>query len=184
MSDRAPLIHVPADERAPLLVALLNSYVVDFAARSSVGGTDLSYFIIKQLPVLNPKLLHQETGWGYTYADFIVPRVLELTYTSSELRSLGEYFGYKKPPFPWDENRRFLLKCEIDAALFHLYDMEFEEVDYIMETFSIVKRNDERDFGEFRTKRVILEIYEEIASAKRTGTTYNTRDNWTPMELL
>jgi hypothetical protein len=25
------------------------------------------------------------------------------------------------PPFRWDEDRRFLLRAELDAAFFHLY---------------------------------------------------------------
>jgi hypothetical protein len=39
----------------------------------------------------------------------------------------------------------------------------------IMETFPIVKRKDEKDYGEYRTKRVILEIYDEMQWAMETG---------------
>ena len=175
MSNRAPLFHVADYEAAPLIVALLNSFVVDFAARSAVGGTDLSHFIIKQLPILHPKRFQDETGWGCTYAEFIVPRVLELTYASLDLRPFAEHLGHDGPPFSWNEDRRILLKCEIDAALFHLYSMERDDVDYVMETFPIVKRDDERDYGEFRTKRVILEIYDEMASTKLIGGIYQAR---------
>lgn len=175
MSDRAPLIRVPADETAPLIVALFNSFVVDYAARSAVGGTDLSYFIIKQLPILHPARFQDDMGWGCTYADFIVPRVLELTYTSSELQDFAEHLGYEDQPFPWSEHGRFRLRCEIDAALFRLYGMDRYDVDYIMETFPIVKRDDERGFGEFRTKRVILEIYDQMMAADTTGNAYPAR---------
>ena len=48
-------------------------------------------------------------------------------------------------------------------------------VDYIMETIPIAKRKDEEKHGEYRTKRVILEIYDEMAEAIRTGTPYKTR---------
>ena len=175
MSDRAPLVHVRIEDSAPLIVALFNSFVVDFSARSAVGGTDLSYFIIRQLPIPSPESLHSETGWGYTYSEFILPRVLELTYTSSEMQPFAEHLGYSNPPFFWDENRRFLLKCEIDAALFHLYGMEYDEVDYIMETFPIVKRTDERRFNEYITKNMILEIFSEMASSKSNKCTYKTK---------
>ena len=184
MSDRAPLLRVALDENTPLLVGLLNSFVVDFAARSAVGGTDLSYFIIKQLPILEPERFHDKTGWGCTYVEFIMPRVLQLTYTSSDLRPFAEHLGYNHPPYSWDEDRRFLLKCEIDAALFHLYGMGRDDVKYIMETFPIVKRDEERIYGEYRTKRVIMEIYDEMASAKLFGGTYKTRLNPPPTELL
>ena len=44
-----------------------------------------------------------------------------------------------------------------------------------METFPIVKRRDEKEYGEFRTKRVILEIYDELRRAIETGVPYETR---------
>ena len=170
MSDRAPLIRFATDETAPLFVALFNSFVVDFAARSAVGGTDLSFFTIKQLPILHPARFKDQTGWGCTYADFIVPRVLELVYTSSELQDFAENLGYDDQPFPWNDVRRFRLKCEIDAALFCIYGLGHDEIDYIMETFPIVKRDDVREFGDFRTKYLILEIYDEMKAASMTGT--------------
>lgn len=83
--------------------------------------------------------------------------------------------GYTGPPFRWDPERRFLLRCELDAAFFHLYGLSRDDTDYVMETFPIVKRHDERDHGEFRTKRVILEMYDAMAESQRTGTAYQTR---------
>ena len=50
-----------------------------------------------------------------------------------------------------------------------------DAVAYIMETFPIVKRNDQTQWGEYRTKRVILEIYDAMAEAMRTGIPYQTR---------
>ena len=50
-----------------------------------------------------------------------------------------------------------------------------DAVAYIMDTFPIVKRRDEEKHGEYRTKRVILEIYDEMAEAMRTGKPYQTR---------
>ena len=180
MSDRAPLLRIEDAEAAALIVAAFNSFVVDFASRSAVGGTDLSYFIIKQLPILQPREFLNENRAGYTYAEFIVPRVLELTYTSWDLQPFAEDLGYDGPPFPWDEERRFFLQCEIDAALFHLYGIERDDVDYVMETFPIVKRDDERRYQEYRTKRVILDMYDEMAYAKQVGTAYFTRLNPPP----
>jgi len=78
------------------------------------------------------------------------------------------------PPFRWDESRRFMLRCELDAAFFHLYGINRDDVDYIMETFPIVKRKDEAKHGEYRTKRVILEIYDALLQATDTGEPYQT----------
>jgi hypothetical protein len=96
--------------------------------------------------------------------------------------------------FRWDEERRFLLRCELDAAFFHLYLGSEEEwrkrpadltqsfptprdaVSYIMDTFPIVKRKDEEKFnGDYRTKRTILEIYDALAESMQTARPYQTR---------
>src|SRR5690606_15621386 len=41
--------------RIACLLGLFNSFALDFACRQKVGGTDLSFFIVKQLPVLPPE---------------------------------------------------------------------------------------------------------------------------------
>ena len=83
--------------------------------------------------------------------------------------------GYDGPPFRWDPERRSLLRCELDAAFFHLYGLGRDDVDYVMDTFPIVRRRDEQAHGEYRTKRLILEIYDELAEAIATGRPYQTR---------
>lgn len=63
----------------------------------------------------------------------------------------------------------------MDAVFFHLYGLTREETDYILETFRIVRQRDETQFGEYRTKRVILEIYDELQQAMSQGEPYRTR---------
>jgi len=112
--------------------------------------------------------------------------VLELVYTANDLQSFAQDIGYSGSPFRWDDERRFLLRCELDAALFHLYGIEPNDVDYIMETFPIVKRKDEQRFSEYRTKRVILELYDAMEQVASHGDPYRTPLNpppangWTP----
>jgi hypothetical protein len=105
-------------------------------------------------------------------ADWCADRVIELAYTAWDMTALAQDLGYQGPPFAWDHERRFLLRCELDAAFFHLYGIERDDVDYIMETFPIVKRKDEAKHGEYRTKRVISEIYDAMARAMVTGVPY------------
>ena len=49
-----------------------------------------------------------------------------------------------------------------------------DAVAYIIDTFPIVRRKDEEKWGEYRTRRVILEIYDQMAEAVRTGVPYQT----------
>ena len=69
----------------------------------------------------------------------------------------------KIPPFIWDEERRFQLRCDLDALFGHLYNLTRDEFAYILETFPIVRRKDEAQYGEYRTKRVILEKFDALA---------------------
>ena len=93
-----------------------------------------------------------------------------------DLQPLAADLGYGDlPPYRWDEERRFLLRCELDAAFFHLYGLDRDEVGYIMDTFPGVQRDDIQQHGEYRTRRVILEIYDAIAAARSAGRPYPTR---------
>jgi hypothetical protein len=113
-----------------------------------------------------------ESGWPLLLRLF--PRVLELTFTAWNLTPFARDCGYGGPPFRWDEAHRFLLRCELDAAFFHLYGVARDDVDYIMETFPVVKKKDTQQHGEYRTKRVILEIYDAIQKSIETGKPYQT----------
>jgi hypothetical protein len=155
-----------ADKTNPCtLVACLNSFMLDFAARQKAGGIHLNWTIITQLPVLPPA----------TYTDelraFIVLRVLELTYTAWDVQPFAQDCGYSGPPFVWDEARRFLLRCELDALYFHLYGISRDDAAYILDTFPIVRRKDEQQHGEYRTRRVILEMYDEMSAGVAAYTT-------------
>jgi hypothetical protein len=82
--------------------------------------------------------------------------------------------GDAGPPFRWDEDRRFTIRAELDAAFFHLYGIDRDDTDYIMETFPIVKRKDIETHKSFRTKDKILEIYDAMAKAKSVGAVYES----------
>ena len=174
----------------------LSSLAVDYAVRQKVGGTHLKYYAFKQAPIPAPDYFNTNSPWSPTasIADWLLPRVVELTFTAWDLEAFGVDCGYEGPPFRWDEDRRFLLRAELDAAFFHLYLGKPEEwerdaspvlkaklptprhaVDHIMESFPIVKRKDIEAHGTYRTKDTILSIYDEMAEAIRTGKPYKTR---------
>jgi len=161
---------------ALMLSTNLNSIVLDYCVRQKVGRPSLDYFVVKQLPVLEPESLRKSPGWtDLTGSDWLRPRAIELLYTAFQLAQFAKDAGYDGPPFQWHENRRFLIRCEVDAAFFHFYGIARDDVDYIMDTFPIVRRKDEQRFGEYRTKRVILEIYDEMERAKVSGKPYQSR---------
>lgn len=115
--------------------------------------------------------------------------------------------GYDGPPFPWDDERRFEIHCELDAAFFHLYlpcepdggwrraedetpeqlaalkyhfPQPRDAVASILDQFPIVRQKDEQAYGSYRTKERILEIYDAMLAAQRSGQSYQTRLNPPP----
>lgn len=84
--------------------------------------------------------------------------------------------GCPLPPFKWDEERRALLKAELDAIYAKLYGLTTEELRYILdpqdvygpdfpgETFRVLKEKEIRFYGEYRTRRLVLEAWERLNS--------------------
>ena len=158
------------------LLGAVSSFVLDFVARTKIGGTHLNYFIAQQLPVPSPSAFDETASWSPHLAirTWLTPRVVELTYTAWDLQAFAQDCDYDGPPFRWDEERRFLLRCELDAAFFHLYGIERDDVDYIMDTFPIVRKKDIKQHGDFRTKSQILDTYDAMQRAIDSGEPYQT----------
>ena len=158
------------------LQANLCSFVLDYVARQKVGGTSLTYFYIKQFPVLIPEEYSKNFNSDSrgTISDWIAHRVTELLHSAWDTRPIAKAFGVDSDPFAWDQSRRFYIRCELDAAFFHLYALSRDEVAYVMDTFPIVRRKDESAHGTYRTKDTILSIYDAMADAIRTGQPYQT----------
>jgi hypothetical protein len=173
VGHNAPLIQT---KTAPaVLAALLSSFVFDYLARQKLAGNHMTYFIFRQLPLPVPSRLEESQVWlGESMRSFVELRTLELVYTSWKMAPFARELGNAGPPFLWDEERRSLLRAELDAACFHLYGIKCEDVEYIMEAFPIVKRKDEAAHDEYLTKRLILERYNSIAEAVKTGAPYQT----------
>lgn len=171
-SNKVPLL-LPrsghADVRLAMLLANINSMATDYAVRQKMGGQTLNWFVVKQFPVLPPERYEQEFH-GTRLADFIAPRVLELTYTAHDIAGFAEDMGHVdeqgqvKLPFAWDEERRLHLRCQLDALYFHLYGLTRDETEYVLSTFPIVQRHDEQRHGRYRTKDLIVHYYNAYAA--------------------
>ncbi|MBL8377532.1 MAG: N-6 DNA methylase [Burkholderiales bacterium] len=165
--------------RTAALLANWTSLSFDYVARTKVGGTHLTYSYLKQFPAISPD--------SYKPADlaFIAPRVVELTFTANDLQpwaeDLAEYdlrpSAERGQPFGWNLLRRAKLRAELDAYFASLYGLTRDELRYILdpadvmgpdypsETFRVMKTNEIRAFGEYRTRRLVLEAWDRMNSA-------------------
>jgi hypothetical protein len=133
-----------------------------------MAGTSLKQHYFKQLPVFSATF--------YTADDiaFIVPRVIELIFTSYSTAPFARDLGYDGPPFAWDEDRRAQLRAELDSWYARAYGLTRDELRYILdpadvmgadypsETFRVLKTNEIARFGEYRTARLILQAWDRL----------------------
>ncbi|KOU89506.1 MULTISPECIES: Eco57I restriction-modification methylase domain-containing protein [unclassified Streptomyces] len=164
VGDSGNLLMPAAGKPAALLYANMSAFVLDYVLRQKLGGTNLNFFQFEQLPFLTPESasFHQK---------FIKPRVLELTYSSHDMRPFTDDLGDTGGPFRWDEERRQVVRAELDALFFHLYGISRADADYILDTFPIVRRKDEAKYGSYRTKELILAEYDRMAAVGVSLTT-------------
>ena len=164
---------------ASLLLANLSCLAFDFVARQKVQGQHLNWFVVEQLPVITPTRFDDPLPIPFanamraaglmnghhphpTVADFVLPQVLALTYTAHDMAPFAHDLGYVDaqgevlPPFVWNEEERRARKAALDALFFHLYGLDADDAAYIMDTFPIVREQDEKAFGRYRTKQDVL----------------------------
>jgi hypothetical protein len=162
VGNSAPVIRLrKRGNSAAALLANLSSFALDYVSRLKIGGTNFNYFYVNQFPVLSPNQLA-------CHEVFISARVLELTFTAHDMRPFAADLGDTGSPFRWDVARRQVIRAELDALFFHLYGICRDDVDYILDTFPIVKRKDEAKYGTYRTKELILAEYDRMAEAGLT----------------
>ncbi len=159
--------------RLACLVANLGSMVMDAIARWKIAGTNLNNFLVQQFPVLPPEAFSTDEG-------YISDRVLELTYTTHSLSGFAADLGYTGPPFPWRAERRAQIRAELDAWFARAYGLSRDELRYILdpgavmgedypsETFRVLKENEEREFGEYRTSRLVLDAWDRLQAGTLT----------------
>ena len=196
------LIYIMTDEilHSALLQGMLSCLVFDFVSRQKMGGSNMSNFIIKQLPVLTPSQIpdaikpdiiervaelcyfnHDLDGWMYELwndgemTDDIRTALLIRLAECNNLNFDGDQLAMpnlsQMSPYIYNEERRAVAQAELDAIFAHLYGLTTEELRYILdpedvcgkgcinETFRVLRDNEIRQYGEYRTKRIVLEAW-------------------------
>lgn len=162
-----------------VLQGFLSSIPFDYVVRQKVGGTNMSTYFVKQFPILAPDQIPEEIKWE------MAKRVIELTYFNHDMDAWAEELWTemtdeqkaempqigRKEPFVFDPDRRALLQAELDAIVAHLFGLTTDELRYILdpedicgpgcinETFRVLKERELREYGEYRTRRLVLDAW-------------------------
>ena len=164
-------------EKLPLLQAIWSSVVFDYVSRQKLSGTHMTYGVVNQLACPRPDYFSTSPAWSGERLDYFVrSRVLELTYTSHRIRpyAVDVVGGDPGEPFRWLPERRAQITAELDAAMFHIYGLNHNDTEHVLDSFPVVRKYDERDHGEFRTKRLVLAAYDAMTRAATTGVPYQS----------
>ena len=158
------LISNQSAKKYACLQGMLSSFALDYVARQKVGGLTLNYFYFKQFPLLPPEAFERIAPWNssITILEWIYQRVLSLVYTSWEMESFAKAGDFNTSPYDWDDERRFLTECELNAVMFYIYGIKIDDIEYIMDTFTVLKRQEISKYGVFRTKESIREKYQVL----------------------
>lgn len=167
VGDKFPLVFPRKPAHGVFLHAVWSSLAFDYVARQKLSGTGMTYFIVKQISCPPPAVIDESVGWcpERTLSEWITPYVLELSYTSWRLRPYAQEMGDHGAPFHWNPERRSLLRADLDAAFLHVYGLTRSESEHVLDSFSVVRKYEERDHGEYRTRRLVLEAYDRMAAA-------------------
>ncbi|MFC9529111.1 Eco57I restriction-modification methylase domain-containing protein [Streptomyces sp. NPDC056975] len=157
LGDSGNILIPRSVEHSALLYSNSVSMVLDYVLRQKLGGTNLNFFQFEQLPFIAPEAISQ-------HASSLVPRILELTYTATDMAPFARDLGDTGTPFRWDTDRRAVIRAELDALFFHLYGISRDDTAYILDTFNGVRDNDMKAHGEYRTKNLILAEYDRMAA--------------------
>ena len=152
---------------ASLIVANLNALAFDFVARQKLPSTSFTLYVLEQLPVV-PLAYYESTHFGpKTAAQIIREAVLELTYTAHDMAPFACDLGYAGVPFVWDDDRRLQLRAKLDAVFFHLYGVtDRDDIRYIYSTFPIVRRQETKAYGTYRSCDLCLAYMNALAAGQ------------------
>ena len=178
MSDSLTYIHLSNIEGL-IIQAFLSSFTMDYISRTKLNGNAMSGYFVKQFPIKKFDEISDTIKWE------ISKRVIQLQYFNHDLDDWAESLWKeltpiqqaeipnvgRKEPFIYNYDRRAILQAELDAIVAHLYGLTTDELRYILdpedicgtgcinETFRVLKDREIREFGEYRTKRLVLEAW-------------------------
>jgi hypothetical protein len=160
-------------------LAVANSFVMDWFTRKKLSSPHLTFTVLDSLPFPRPKLTD-------SWVQLAAPLVLRLVCTSPDMtpfwnRMVTHGFCAAVPANTVpvgalvEETTRASARAALDALVaHHVYGLTRAELADVLETFPVVKKRDMKAHREYRTKRMILETYDAMAEAARTGLPYAT----------
>ena len=103
---------VLVESNAIYLAAGLSCMAVDYTVRQKVGGTNLNFFYVEQVPFPIPEAFEESCEWDpdVSVKEWLKLRLMELIFTAWDMEPFAQELGDNGPPFFWETQRRNLLR--------------------------------------------------------------------------
>lgn len=146
-------------------LAIANSFCMDYLVRKRVT-LHVAFGVLDSLPFPRLPVDHPVT-------ERLGRLALRLTCTAPEMTAYWNAmtpYGWCElvpedaaPPGLIDPEQRADARAAIDAVVAReLFGLSAEELAGILDTFPVLRRREEKTYGEFRTKRLVLEWYDKV----------------------
>src|SRR5690606_7812561 len=142
--------------------------LLDYVARQKVQSTHLNWYVVEQLPLIAPAR-YDAAPANTTVGAVVRGEVLRLSCTAHDLAPRARELGHVGEASAGDPEDRRHRMARLDALYFLLYGLDRGEASYVLGTFPIVREQDERAFGRYRTRDLVLGYMNALAAGD-TGT--------------
>ena len=153
---------------ASCLVAQLDSLMLDYVARCKMPGTNMTWHLVEQFPMIAPDDYDRPFG-DTTARELVADHALRLCYTAWDLQPFARDLGYEGDPFIWNPAERRQLRARLDALFFHLYGLDEDDTAYILDQFPVLEKNERREHDRYLTKELVLGHYRALAAGDTTS---------------
>lgn len=155
-------------------LAVANSFVMDALARKKLSSSHMTFTLVDSLPFPRRPLEDPVT-------QALARRVLRLVCVSVEMTPFWNRMAALGLSEPVAENTvpasalvqpsgRSAVRAELDALVARqVFGLSRDELGAVMDAFPVVKRRDEKQFGAFRTKDLILAAFDSLPASSPPG---------------
>lgn len=153
---RSPALHtLPVlsvePKNALAAAALLNSMTFDFLVRLHIPGGHVAPWVVSQCAAPGPSALRTAE---------VLALAAELSVTSQSLATATE-----RTLHAWDNNRRILIDARLDALVARAYQLNRKQYELVLDHFSVLRRAEEANYHEYRSKRLRLEAFDDLGGS-------------------
>ena len=138
-----------------VLLCLLNSYLIDFIVREKSTGSNLNFFVLRQIPLPTPswlKTIHftqKQSLWDWFETG------AELSHTSDAMTPFFEAVTGRLSAPKFDEFRRRRLQAQVDAVVFRLFKLSRADIELVFASFPVQRRLECQRYSSWLSRQAI-----------------------------